>query len=78
MKLMINGYEVEIKAKAKWSKRANKEDTMDFLNTISLLASEAAKYNEQIKAHDAVAEWCDRISDEIYNVLKENGAYKNI
>ncbi len=75
MKLMINGYEVEIKARATWSKRATKLDAMHFLNSISILAFEAAEYN-RMKFGEDCGKYADRISDEIFEVLKANGLYK--
>lgn len=36
MKVMIDGYEVEIKAKSEYSKRFNKDDTLSLLNIINI------------------------------------------
>ena len=51
MLVVIDGYEVEIKAKSEFSKRFNKEDTLNLLNTINVWqGAEAdraqARYNE--------------------------------
>lgn len=42
MKIFIEGYEVEIKAKGGFSERYNKADTMAVLNTLAIYAGEAA------------------------------------
>lgn len=42
MKVIIEGYEVEIKAKYMTSNRYNKADTIAVLNTLAIYAGEAA------------------------------------
>ena len=77
MKLIIDGYEVEIKAKAVYSNRTNKADTQNFLNKLSVWALEASKYNAAIGAY-ATARDDVKASDEIYEVLKAQGVYDNL
>ena len=77
MTIQIGYYEVEIKAKqTPYTARFNKDDTMRLLNMLSIYASEAAE-NMSNHGSIALAEQANEISDQIYNVLKENGAYNN-
>lgn len=76
MKLNINGYEVEIKAKRRFDDRANKQATMFLLNSMAVWSSEAAKQMKS-KGCNALAAEYDEASTEIYNVLKAAGLYKN-
>lgn len=66
MKLMLDEYEVEIRAKKTWHDKRNKKDTMEFLNTLSILLDSDINIFQE-KAID----W----SDEIYTKLKAEGAY---
>ena len=75
MKLTINEYEVEIKVKRGGADRASKMDTMQFLNSVSIWAMEAAKQMRTTGA-PALAEEFDGASTEIYNFLKGAGLYK--
>ncbi len=74
MKLTINGYEVEIKAKHTYESRVNKKATMDLLNLISIWASAAAKWTEE-QSYPALAESYENAGDEIYKVLAAEGLY---
>lgn len=76
MKLTIDKFEVEIKAKGLFEDRFNKKDTIALLNKISILASNAADYYGNTK-YDALQEEANDISEEIYNFLKSIGAYNN-
>lgn len=76
MKLNFAGYEVEIKAKREYHSRANKDDVMNLLNSISIWALEAAEHNRS-RGANASAEHCDQVSEEIYEALKAAGCYKN-
>lgn len=77
MRLTINGAEVEIKVKGKYSSRANKQDTMFFLNTLSIWASEAANHYryEGAEALEKDARTCGM---DIYNALDAAGLYNGI
>ena len=76
MRLKIDGMEVEIKVKGQYAKRFNKEDTMYFLNNVSLYASLAYAYYEE-RGHEASASRADEFSNDIYAHLKEIGCYDN-
>lgn len=76
MKLTIDKFEVEIKAKGVFGDRYNKKDTVALLNKISLLASKAADYYSETK-FDALQGEANDISEEIYNFLDSTGAYNN-
>lgn len=48
MTVMINGYEVEIKAKGETATKYNKQDTMAILNLLSIYSAETANRYEQL------------------------------
>ena len=75
MRLTVNEYEVEIKVKRGGAARVNKMDTMQFLNSVSIWAMEAAKQMRTTGA-PALAEEFDDASNEIYHFLKDAGLYK--
>lgn len=52
-------------------------DWAAILNHISILASEASKYEKQI-GHDALAEWYENTSNTIYDELRAIGYYDNV
>lgn len=74
MKLMIGDYEVEIKAKSKWSKRNNKCDVVGFLNELSIVLYEASKVNAS-EGYRSLSERYYNMSDDIYKVLNKMGVY---
>ena len=76
MKLQIGNYEVEVKAKSiiKEKKNYNKEDTMYFLNSISV-ALDYAKECTKSKGYDGMANSYKEASDGIYEILDELGFY---
>lgn len=74
MKLILNGYEVEIKAKDIGKERYNKLDTMCFLNSISIIAHEAAEHNKTI-GHNAIYRKEQKIAMTIYKYLLDKGLY---
>lgn len=76
MKLTIDKFEVEIKAKGVFGDRFNKKDTIALLNKISLLASRAADYYTETK-FDALQSEAENIGEEIYSFLDSIGAYNN-
>lgn len=75
MKIIIDGCEVEIKAKSAGKNRYNDTDTMLVLNTLTSLVYEAScgYYNAGCKhlANDA-----RNLADTIYDLLDKNGYYK--
>lgn len=75
MKIIIDGCEIEIKAKSVGKKRYNKTDTMYVLNTLSILAHEAAdNYDKEGCNH--FANRARDVANMIYDLLEENGLYK--
>lgn len=74
MKIQINGYEVEIKAKWENAKRFNKADTMLVLNLISIYAAEAAARYETLGT-DTLQRMARQVQDNIYATLEANGYY---
>lgn len=76
MKLTIDKFEVEIKAKGIFGDRYNKKDTIALLNKISLLASRAAEYYKGTK-FEALQDEAENIGEEIYNFIESIGAYNN-
>ena len=77
MKIMIGEYEVEIKARdARFRQRANKEDTINLLNEMSIAFGEAAKLFSSTHA-EPLAKIASKKSDDIYNALDAIGVYDN-
>ena len=72
MKISIGDYEVEINATRK--EGPNKEDTIYFLNQLSILASEAEK-SFKAEGYKALAEDAHIIAEDIYNALSDLGIY---
>lgn len=74
MKLRIDNFEVEIKAKGLFGKdRYNQRDVMSLLNTISIAFDDAGKYNLENFGHDM---GYTKIGHQIFAVLDENGLYE--
>lgn len=77
MTIKIDSYEVEIKAKGRYSNRFNKNDTMDFLNFLSMAFSNARNYHES-QGYESLAELDNECSDNIYNFLDSLGFYDEL
>lgn len=75
MKIIIDGCEVEIKAKSAGKNRYNKTDTMFVLNTLSMLAYEAARSYDNVGC-DHLANEARNLASTIYDTLDKNGLYK--
>lgn len=75
MKIIIDGCEVEIKAKSAGKNRYNKTDTMFVLNTLSLLAYEASNSYDDAGC-DHLANGARDLASVIYDLLDKNGFYK--
>lgn len=75
MKLIIDDFEVEVKAKFEGGERYNKEATLFFLNHLVVLAGEAKKGFEAEGAY-ALADSAQRAQKNIYEFCKDKGAYK--
>ena len=77
MKIIIDGCEVEIKAKSAGKKRYNKTDTMFVLNTLSMLAHEASDSYDNVGCN-SLANYARNIANAIYDLLDKNGHYKSL
>lgn len=77
MKLTINGYDVEIKAKYSGATKFNKIHTMDFLNLIASWASHSAD-QMQAEGWDMIAKDNREAFNTIYDELAKRGLYDNI
>ena len=75
MKVIIGGYEVEIKAKKYAGGRFNKEDTMEVLNRLSVYALKAEE-NYQDAGFPGIARAARNDKRNIAAVLMSNGFYK--
>ena len=77
MKLTVGDYEIEIKAKAKRSSRANKEDASTVINDIAIYASEAAERYHQLGLF-ALEKEAHRFSSDARKALEQAGYYDNL
>ena len=77
MKIIIDGYEIEIKAKSAGKNRYNKTDTMFVLNTLTMLAYEAS-YSYDNVGCNSLANYARDIANTIYDLLDKNGHYKSL
>ena len=75
MRLDMNGFKVEIKARHTYHNKYNEADTYFLLNWISTFAREAAKQYEREGA-TALASMARKTADEIFDTLDAAGAYK--
>lgn len=76
MKLIIDHFEVEVKAKFEGcGERYNKEATLFLLNRLAMLASEA-KTSYEINGVNSLANNAQLVHDQLYRFCEENGAYK--
>lgn len=66
--------EVTVTARGLWGDRTNKKDTIAFLNELSLVYGYAAKY-EDMSGHAAMARGFREKANDIFQMLKEIGAY---
>ena len=70
MLVMIDGYEVEIKAKSEFNNRFNKEDTLNLLNTINIWQYSEAEITEK-KYKETGKECYKRVSDNRFEKCKK-------
>ena len=78
MKLIVNGYEIEIKAKKiAFDNRYNKEATQSFLNTISCWASAAADHDNMLGCY-GMAKDASRAAKQIFDALDFQGYYDDV
>lgn len=74
MKIKIDSFEVEIKAKGVFNTdRNNKEDLQHFINLLSIVFEESAKYNESV--FDCPCNYRRSVAEKLYKMLKEDGFY---
>ena len=93
MRFIVDGYEIEIKAKDTFHSRFSKDETLEFLNTVFIWMSEAAKYEnfenkngsgyytdkpEAIETSKACAGYLSKAASELFDQLKEAGCYDNL
>lgn len=70
MKLTINGFEIDIKARhTEINKRMNAEDTKWILNTIAMIAYDAAS-DRRHNGYNAIAEEAVEIATDIHDYLE--------
>ena len=74
MKIKLNGYEVEVKAKC-INERYSEKETMNFLNWLSLMLDDLTKYNRS-QGYEKFAQMREEEAINIYNMLAEKGLYK--
>lgn len=74
MTVMINGYEVEIKAKGETATKYNKQDTMAVLNLLSIYAAEASNRYETISMN-ALQRNAKEAHNNIFEKLDSMGYY---
>lgn len=77
MKLTIDNYEIEIKAKSSYSNRFNKNDTLDLLNILAIAFSNSRQRNE-IKGYTALANRDDENYNNIHDFLDSNGFFDDL
>ena len=83
MKIEFDGYEIELKVRSTiLSKHANEEDTLDFLNHLSIMYDESAtllmeqfKKDETKKFYKGCSNRRKEVSDELYEYCKARGLY---
>ena len=77
MTIKLGVFELNLSAKYSFNKRANKSDLTSLLNELSLVYSEAARYNEN-HSHYAVAKDYNEKAMQLYNLCKDMGAYEGL
>lgn len=75
MKIIIDGCEVEIKAKSAGKNRYNATDTKFVLNTLAMLAYEASRSYDSAGCNH-LANDARNLADSIYDLLDKNGYYR--
>ena len=80
MKLTCSFGEVEIKVKGEGAEKANKKDTLRFLNYLGIMGYTAADYfNAKGEGDDlcsTLAEEFEELADKFCKVCAANGCYK--
>lgn len=75
MKLTLNGWEIEVKAKSQFKDRANKQDTMYFLNDLACYALEAKQRYKDLGLY-GLAEEAQEFQMGIHDALDKAKFYK--
>lgn len=76
MKIMIGEYEISITARYHRNEKANKADTMHFLNELAIAFFEASEFNNKMTCYATGRDFKAK-SDEIHEILEKNGCYKD-
>lgn len=85
MKIIINGFEVEFKAKSVFDTKCSERQTNNFANWLSCVLLDVADYH-QIKANNTddnmrketnirMRDYFEKYSNNIYTALKAKGYY---
>ena len=77
MKFKLGKCELDLTAKYSYNKRANKEDLVSVLNELSIVYSQASRYNELLNAN-AWAKDFKKKADMLYELCEKMGAYKGL
>lgn len=77
MKITIGEYELNIKVTRAYNDRANKADTLAFLNEMCIWLIEANR-SYQKNGLEALEKRTDKQYNELFKQLEEKGYYKNI
>lgn len=79
MKLRVGEYDIEIKAKHRYTSRGrnNISDAIGILNTFSLALSLAAK-QYKAQGYNKLSDNMKNMADDIYESLDKVGAYRDI
>lgn len=93
MNFVVDGYEVEIKARRVYEKRNNKDAALGFMNSVSTWMHEAARYtafehrnddgfydgdDEAIEIGKRCGEYLKASSRDLYDQLDAYGCYDDI
>ena len=70
MRVIIDGYEVEIKAKTSYNKRFNQEDTLNLLNELNLWQYSEAELSER-KYQETNTECYNDYAKSVYKRVNE-------
>lgn len=74
MKINICGYDVEISAKLDFKARSSKQDTLAFLNYLSLIFDDASAF-QGAQNGNPYAEESKQISRDLFEFCKDHGLY---
>lgn len=80
MKLQIEGYTLEIKARYNEKERSSKNAALSFINMLSILYSDSARLHE-MKNETVYKEFAKiqrERSHELYKICEQNGLYKDL